>query len=119
MECCSRSGCPISSTLDILGDKWTLVILRDMFAGKSKFSEFLASSESIATNILSKRLELIEATGLAKKTAYQQRPLRYEYRLTKKGQALLPILQEMGKWANDHVPDTWILPKDFISIAKG
>lgn len=116
MKCCSRSECPISSTLDILGDKWTLIILRDMFVGKTKFGEFLVSSENIATNILTKRLELIEQFGLANKSAYQQRPLRHEYKLTDKGRALLPMLQEMCKWANEYVPDTWNMPDDYMTL---
>lgn len=116
MKCCSRSECPISSTLDILGDRWTLVILRDMFIGKSKFGEFLASSENIATNILTKRLELIEQFGLANKTAYQQKPQRFEYKLTDKGKALLPILQAMCKWANEFVPETFIVSDDLMAL---
>lgn len=106
MKCCSRSVCPIANSLDIFGDRWTLVILRDMLAGKSKFSEFLASSENIATNILSKRLEWIEFSGLANKIAYQQRPPRFEYKLTEKGQALLPILRELSKWGDKYMPET-------------
>lgn len=115
MKCCSRSECPIASTLDILGDRWTLVILRDMFFGKSKFGDFLKSQENIATNVLTKRLELIEEFGLAQKTVYQERPQRYEYKLTDKGKALLPILQSMSRWANEYVPETWALPDDFMA----
>ncbi len=109
-----RSGCPIATTLDLVGDRWTLVILRDMFTGKYKFSEFLDSPEKIATNVLTDRLQLIEKTGLAKKKPYQKRPLRYEYHLTKKGTALLPVLQEMCKWANHFMPETWTPPESFM-----
>ena len=111
-----RSGCPIATTLDLVGDRWTLVILRDMFTGKSKFSEFLASPEKIATNVLTDRLELMEKIGLAEKIAYQKRPLRYEYRTTKKGEALLPVLQEMCKWANQFMPKTWSPPDSFMLL---
>jgi len=109
-----RSGCPIASTLDIVGDRWTLVILRDMLTGKSKFSEFLASPEKITTNVLTDRLSLLERSGLAKKSAYQQRPLRHEYHLTKQGKALLPVLQELCKWGNKFITDTWIPPESFM-----
>jgi len=67
----SQSGCPIASTLDIVGDWWTLVILRDMFTGKSKFGDFLSSPERITTNVLTDRLALLEQSGLARK-----RPIR-------------------------------------------
>jgi DNA-binding HxlR family transcriptional regulator len=110
-----RSGCPIATTLDFVGDRWTLVILRDMLNGKRRFSEFLASPEKITTNVLTDRLALMEDAGLVKKTAYQLRPKRFEYTLTQKGEALLPLLQEMCRWANRHLPGTWTAPASFIT----
>ena len=115
MKRTSRSGCPIASTLDIVGDRWTLVILRDMLTGKSKFGDFLSSPERITTNVLTDRLALLEQSGLAKKKAYQNRPLRYEYHLTEKGEALLPVLQAMSRWANRFVPDSWTTPPEFLN----
>lgn len=115
IKCCARSECPIASSLDIFGDRWTLIILRDMLVGKSKFSEFLTSAENIATNVLCKRLELIEGAGLADRIVYQQRPTRYEYKLTEKGKALLPILQQMCKWGNQYMPETWVPPAEFMN----
>jgi len=109
-----RSGCPIASTLDLVGDRWTLVILRDMLTGKSRFADFLASPEGISTNILSDRLALLNRAGLSQKKAYQQRPTRYEHVLTDKGEALLPVLQELCKWGNRFVPETWVPPKSFM-----
>ena len=114
-----RSRCPIATTLDLVGDRWTLVILRDMFIGKSKFSEFLTSPEKITTNVLTDRLELMGKVGLAKKKAYQKRPLRYAYHLTRKGEALLPVLQEMCKWANHFEPKTWTPPESFMKRRIG
>lgn len=108
-----RSACPIATSLEIIGDRWTLIILRDMICGKSKFSEFLNSPERITTNILTDRLALIEEAGLAEKKAYQERPPRYEYRLTEKGEGLLPVMQEISKWANKHMPETWVPPESF------
>ena len=109
-----RSPCPIATTLDIVGDRWTLVVLRDLFTGKKRFSEFLESPEGIATNVLSDRLALIERAALVTKAPYQLRPKRFEYSLTKKGEALLPVLQEMCRWAGHHLPGTWTPPQSFM-----
>ncbi len=110
----SRSPCPIATALDILGDRWTLIILRDMVNGKKRFSEFLDSPERIATNVLTDRLALIEAAGLATRAPYQDRPKRYEYKLTKKGRDLLPVMQAICRWANRHYPGTWTPPAHFM-----
>lgn len=115
MERGPRSGCPIATTLDLVGDRWTLVILRDLFTGKNRFSQFLASPERITTNVLTDRLVTMERAGLVTKTAYQEHPRRFEYALTRKGEALLPVLQEMCRWANAYVPGTWTPPKSFMS----
>ena len=115
MEREPRSGCPIATTLDIVGDRWTLVLLRDLLTGKSRFSQFLGSPERITTNILADRLATMESAGLVTKAAYQQHPRRFEYALTRKGEALLPVLQAMCRWANVHLPGTWRPPKSFMS----
>ena len=90
-----RSPCPIATTLDLVGDRWTLVIIRDLVNGKSRFGEFLASPERITTNILSDRLVSMARDGLIEKVADQDRARRFTYRLTSKGEALLPILQDI------------------------
>jgi len=113
-----RSGCPIATTLDIIGDRWTLVILRDMINGKKRFSDFLASPEQIATNVLTDRLALIEAAGLADRIIYRQRPKRFEYELTEKGRELLPVMQDICRWANKHYPGTWTPPPSFMKPQK-
>jgi DNA-binding HxlR family transcriptional regulator len=110
-----RSGCPIATTLDLVGDRWSLVIVRDMVTGKTKFGEFLASPERIPTNILTDRLKRMEQTGLVRKQAYQTNPARYEYRVSDKGLALLPILQDMCRWANAFIPGTWTPPESFMA----
>ena len=110
-----RSGCPIATTLDILGDRWTLVILRDMVTGKSRFSEFLDSPEKITTNVLTDRLAQMEQAGLVTKALYQQRPKRYSYELTEMGRGLHPVLQEISRWANRFIPGTWVPPKKFMA----
>lgn len=109
-----RSPCPIATTLDIVGDRWTLIVLRDLFKGKTRFSEFLESPEEIATNVLSDRLALMEEAGLVTKAPYQLRPKRFAYSLTGKGEALLPLLQEMCRWANRFMPGTRTPPASFM-----
>ncbi|MBT3536647.1 MAG: helix-turn-helix transcriptional regulator [Rhodospirillaceae bacterium] len=110
-----RSGCPIATTLDLLGDRWTLVIVRDMLTGKKRFSEFMDSPERITTNILTSRLADMEASGLVERSPYQKRPTRFEYGLTEKGLGLLPILQEVCRWGNRHMPETWVPPDNFMN----
>jgi len=110
----NRSLCPIATTLDLVGDKWTLVIVRDLLTGKTRYGEFLSSPEGISTNILADRLKRLEEEGLIEKQAYQENPVRYEYRLTERGQGLHPVLQEICRWANHHFPDTWVPPAAFM-----
>ena len=109
-----RSGCPISSTLDIFGDKWSLIIVRDMLRGKSRYGEFQDSPEGITTNILSERLKRLEAAGLIKKIPYQERPVRNAYTLTEAGLGLKPVVQALCRWANEFFPDTWNSPASFM-----
>lgn len=109
-----RSPCPISTTLDVVGDKWSLIIVRDMLTGKKRFGEFLSSPERIPTNILTNRLKRLENTGLVKKAEYSNRPQRFDYQLTERGRGLLPVLQEISRWANRHVPETWTPPDWFM-----
>src|SRR5712692_1881205 len=101
-----RSGCPIATILDIVGDRWTLVLVRDMVTGKNRFGDFLKSPERIPTNILTDRLQRLEEFGLLEKRRYQENPVRFEYRLTRKGADLLPALQAVCVWANRHLPNT-------------
>jgi len=110
----ARSPCPVSSALDLIGDKWTLVLVRDMLMGKRRFQEFLVSPERIPTNVLAARLRSMEAHGLIVRTAYQARPLRYDYALTEKGRGLAPVLRALARWANHHVPGTWTPPPAFF-----
>ena len=107
-----RSPCPITTTLDVLGDKWTLIVVRDLFLGKRLYGEFLSSPESIPTNILADRLKRLEAQGIVSRQPYHQRPPRYAYRLTDKGEDLLPVLAEIARWANKHIPGTVAPPAE-------
>jgi len=103
---CARSRCPVACTLDLLGDKWTLLLVRDLLLGKSTYSEFQQSPEGIPSNILAERLKRLLARGVAEKVLYQQRPKRYRYRLTRKGRDLYPVLAAMIDWGSRHVPGT-------------
>lgn len=109
-----RSGCPIANTLEIVGDRWSLVILRDMVNEKRRYSDFLSSPEGITTNVLADRLSKLEAAGIIASEPYQKRPKRFEYTLTAKGWGLLPVLQEICKWGNEYIPGTWVAPESFM-----
>ena len=111
----ARSGCPIATTLDLVGDRWSLVIIRDMLVGKKRFGEFMTSPEGITTNILADRLKRMENSGLVARRPYQIRPPRHEYSLTPRGNSLLPVLQAICRWANRQFPDTWTPPDSFMS----
>ncbi len=110
-----RSGCPIATTLDLLGDKWSLVIIRDMMTGRRRFGEFERSPEGITTNILADRLKRLERVGIVERRPYQNNPTRYEYILTEMGNGLLPILQEISRWGNRFIPGTWVPPESFMN----
>ncbi|RDH84059.1 MAG: transcriptional regulator [endosymbiont of Galathealinum brachiosum] len=101
-----RSECPITNSLDIIGDKWTLLIIRDLFIGKKTYSEFQQSPEGIPTNILSDRLKRLQVYGIIDKSPYQERPVRYEYLLTKQGKALGEILTSIKDWGLEFIPGT-------------
>ncbi len=95
--------CPISTTLDILGDKWTLLIIRDlMFNGKRTYGEFLESKEKIATNILADRLLTLEENGIVEKRAFPGNKVKNLYQLTPKGIDLMPILFEIILWGDEY-----------------
>jgi DNA-binding HxlR family transcriptional regulator len=110
-----RSPCPVASALDVFGDRWTLVVLRTIFAGRHRYGDLMKMPERIATNILADRLALLEREGLISSHAYQRNPARYDYRLTKKGAALLPVLQAMATWSKEHIPDRWDIPPWFAN----
>lgn len=108
-----RSPCPIACTLDLIGDRWTLLIVRDMmFFSKQRFEEFLESPEGISTNILANRLKLLEDLGLVEKQPYSNHSRRMNYQLTEVGQSLRPVLKTMTAWGLKHIPDTRIPETD-------
>jgi DNA-binding HxlR family transcriptional regulator len=102
----ARSNCAVASTLDIVGDKWSLLVIRDLFAGKPTYSELLTADERVPTNILADRLRRLEEAGIIEKSAYQERPVRFAYTLTPKGRDMGEILIAIVKWGRKHIPGT-------------
>lgn len=103
MKSKKRSDCPLSCSLDIWGDKWSLLIIRDlMFSQKNTYGDFLKSGEGIATNILASRLQVLEENQIIEKLEHPESKAKILYRLTQKGIDLLPILVEMYLWADKY-----------------
>ena len=102
----------MTNTLDLIGDKWTLLVIRDMrFFGRKQFRDFLDSPEGISTNILTERLKRLEKHGIIEKHSYQDNPVRYEYSLTQIGQDLEPVLLEINRWGKNNIEGIRV-PKD-------
>ena len=108
-ESFQRSACAIANSLDIVGDKWSLLVVRDLLHGKHTYGELANSLERIPTNILADRLRRLEAAGILLSTPYQQRPVRYRYTLTPKGRALGEVLLAFVRWGKEHIPGTLAL----------
>ena len=102
----ARSACAVANSLDVVGDKWSLLVVRDLLHGKSTYGELANSPERIPTNILAERLKRLEAAGIIVGTPYQERPVRYAYALTPKGKALGDVLLAFVRWGKQHVPGT-------------
>ena len=115
----NRSDCPISNALDHLGDRWSLLVIRDIaFFGKRAYNELLESAEGIATNILSSRLKSLEASNIINREPNPSDRRRHIYSLTESGKDLLPILIEMIMWSAKHYSDTLNIPTDLVQKAK-
>jgi DNA-binding HxlR family transcriptional regulator len=100
-----RSGCPINLAVEIIGDRWSLLILRDMiFAGKRSYNQLLDGDERIATNILRDRLNYLVKHGLLKKSPDPDQPRRKNYRLTARSISLVPLLVHLGFWGQQWLP---------------
>ena len=97
-----RSRCPVACTLDTFGDKWSLLVVRDVMRGKRRFGEFAGSPEGIPTNILAERLKRLVEIGVLVKLGDSAHPPREEYRLTSKGEDLRPLLRSMVVWGVRH-----------------
>ena len=106
VEFFKRSECPVTNALEIIGDRWTLVIVRDLFLGKKTYGDFQVSPEGIPTNILSDRLKRLESAGVVEKIPYQDKPVRYEYHMTTKGKDLGKVLKALKEWGLKYIPGT-------------
>ena len=116
----NRSHCPLVNAIDIIGDKWSLVIVRDLFLGKTTFTEFMKSPEKIASNILTNRLELLMSHDLLSVTKLPQDNKTKVYYLTNKGIDLYPIMYEMMCWSQRNlVKDFGPIGSQFFKDIKG
>ncbi|MEL6257087.1 MAG: helix-turn-helix domain-containing protein [Bacteroidota bacterium] len=108
-----RSDCPISYFLDLLGDKWTLLILRDIaLADKHFYKDFLHAGEGIATNVLSDRLKMLETYGIIKSSPYEHNKTMKYYSLEEKGKDLIPLIIEFWVWGAKHDPNSSVSEKE-------
>lgn len=113
-----RSTCPIANSLDILGDRWSLIIIRDlMFREKHEYGELLNSEEGISTSVLATRLEQLQCTGIIKKSNHPNDQKKYRYHLTEKGIDLMPLMIDLVLWGTQHVPGT-MAPPDILNAMK-
>jgi len=101
-----RSNCAVACTLDLVGDRWSLLVVRDLLSGNATYGELQHSFEGIPTNILADRLKKLEESGIIAKSAYQEHPVRYSYELTEKGRALGDVLLALVRWGKKHIPGT-------------
>lgn len=109
-----RSGCPLASALDIVGDKWSLLVVRGLFVGHSRYGDFLKAPEQISTNILADRLKLLECAGIIMRIPGAPSSPHHRYCLTHKGADLLPLLQALAVWGFEHIGDRWEPPTWFL-----
>jgi len=92
--------CPIARSLSVIGDRWTMLLIRELLFGTKRFDEFQAQT-GMSSHLLSTRLTRLEEEGVVKRTPYQDRPVRYDYRLTEKGKDLFPVILSLGGWGNE------------------
>jgi len=110
-----RSECPVSCSLDVWGDKWSLLIIRDLMTAKAcTYGDFLKAAEGIATNILAARLQALEENKIIKKLPHPDSKAKVLYKLTQKGIDLLPVMVEINLWAEKYFP----IPEDRKALLK-
>jgi len=98
-----NQSCPVAKTLEVIGDRWTLLVVRDLLHGTQRFQDLLGSLPGIAPNILSARLKLMEEHGLIRRTLYSDHPPRAEYALTDRGRELGMVVGALAAWGGRHV----------------
>lgn len=107
----ARSSCPVACTLDIVGDRWTLLVLRDLLIGKQHYEEFLASPEGIATNVLAERLRRLVALNMVESQICSDNRRRKKYQLTSLGRSFAPVLAAIAQWGLAHLAGTQPWPE--------
>jgi DNA-binding HxlR family transcriptional regulator len=100
----SQDFCPVARTLNIVGDRWTMLVLRDLHLGRTRFKDLLESLRGISPNLLAQRLKWLEERGMVERAFYSDHPPRAEYRLTEKGKAFGRVLRAMVEWGNAYEP---------------
>jgi DNA-binding HxlR family transcriptional regulator len=104
-----RSSCPVACMLDLVGDRWTMLVIRDLFLGRTRYKEFADAPEGIPTNILAERLERLVESGLVKQELLVEGGKRMCYRLTPMGRSLRPVLEAMRDWGLTWIPETKVM----------
>ena len=101
-----RSSCPVACTLDLVGDRWTLLVLRDLLLGKQYFDELLAAPEGIATNVLAERLKRLRELDMVETEVDPENRRRKRYVLTARGRSFAPVLAALARWGLEHIEGT-------------
>jgi len=113
-----RSRCPVARALDLVGDRWTLLVIRDLLGGQKRYGDLLASAEHIPTNILAERLKRLERAGLLERIPYSEHPPRFAYRLTAEGRGLGRAVDALATWGLAHFPGTVRAVPDMEKLAS-
>lgn len=100
----TQEYCPVARTLDVVGERWTILVLRELSWGRKRFSELLEALAGISTNLLSERLKRLEESGMVERVFYSDHPPRAQYRLTEKGRAFIPVLVAMRTYGEEWEP---------------
>jgi DNA-binding HxlR family transcriptional regulator len=98
-----EQACPVARTLDLVGDRWTLLIIRDLFLGRRRFNEILGGSPGMPPKLLSARLKFLIENGFVGRDVYSEFPPRSEYTLTERGRSLFPIVKALGDWGLENL----------------
>ena len=100
----TQEACPVARTLNVVGDRWTILVLRELSWGRRRYSQLLDTLEGISTNLLADRLKKLEDAGMVSQVLYSEHPPRFEYRLTDKGRAFVPVLQALRDYGEAWEP---------------
>ena len=113
-----KESCPVARGLSVVGDRWTILVLRDCFLGIRRFEQ-IHERLGITRHILADRLRKLETAGVLRREPYQRRPLRHQYHLTEQGKALYPLIVTLIEWANTNVPHAGEPSVTLVSRATG